>query len=440
MPTLHARDQIGEHGETSLQVQQVSSLNQDVTRGVGGSVRALSDFALPIRAHKYVCGLPQSPHVKVGARNMALPRSMCFSSLVEEGVPSSLAPPQKALDLAAVVSDHYGLSVASVSILGGEVDRNILVTTKDDSRYLMKMTSGSSAEDIAWQVEILQHLARTDPALPVPRLVPAQSGALAFELDQPGAPIVVRLMTWLEGRMLAEVPEPDTGLLTELGATSARLTRALSGVDPSHLPATHHWDVRRSGEAVGESLPFVTDHRRRTDVQRIMEMVDDVHPLLDGLPVAVVHQDLNDFNVLAMHVNEGHWTVSGILDFGDALHTVRVADLVVAAAYAMLRQPDPVGALCAVVAGYTALTPLTADERSVIFPLAAARLCVNATTWTRRTTQAHLPYGEDRMRHTWPAIAAIAAIAPGDAQARVMSACSTETKQDTEHREGAAHD
>ena len=343
---------------------------------------------------------------------------------MKKGASGASAQVQDPLDLPSIVASHYGLSIESIAVLGGEVDRNVLVSTAAGTRYLMKITEGERAEDIDWQVVILEQLARTDPGLPVPRLVPALDGSLAFVLGRPDGPVAVRLMTWLEGRMLAEVPEPNTALLNDLGSTSARLTRALSGVNPSLLPATHHWDVRHSGDAIGECLPFVRDPAHRADVQRIMGMVGDTLPMLDGLPVAVVHQDLNDFNVLAQEVHDGRWSISGVLDFGDALYTIRVADLVVAAGYAMLRQPDPVGALCAVVAGYTASSPLTAAECRVIFPMAAARLCVNATTWTRRTTQNHLPYGEDRMRHTWPAIAAIATIAPEEAQARVMAACS----------------
>jgi hypothetical protein len=137
----------------------------------------------------------------------------------------------------------------------------------------------------------------------------------------------------------------------------------------------------------------------------------------------VVHQDLNDFNVLAHPGPDGRLEISGVLDVNDSLHTVRVAELAIAVAYALLRQDDPLEAAATVVAAFDATARLSREEVSVIFPLAAARLCVNATTWTRRTTESHHPYGRERMRHTWPTLRRIAAISPDAAEQRLLSAC-----------------
>jgi len=46
----------------------------------------------------------------------------------------------------------------------------------------------------------------------------------------------------------------------------------------------------------------------------------------------------------------------------------------------------------------------------VLFPMAAARLCVNAVTWTARSAGQESGYGQARMRHTWPTIQRLAAI------------------------------
>ena len=98
-------------------------------------------------------------------------------------------------------------------------------------------------------------------------------------------------------------------------------------------------------------------------------------------------------------------TISGVLDFGDVLHTARVSELAIAVAYAMLRKPDPLLAAADVVRGYCELAPLTDDELAAVFPIAAARLCVNALTWTARAGS-NGEYARLRMRHTWPTIRA----------------------------------
>jgi hypothetical protein len=47
---------------------------------------------------------------------------------------------------------------------------------------------------------------------------------------------------------------------------------------------------------------------------------------------------------------------------------------------------------------------LTDDELAVAYPLAAARLCVQALTWAVRGQANPTEYGAMRMRHTLPAL------------------------------------
>ena len=57
---------------------------------------------------------------------------------------------------------------------------------------------------------------------------------------------------------------------------------------------------------------------------------------LGTLPRQVVHNDLNDENIL---VHDG--AIYGMIDFGDATETIRVAELAIACTYAMFDQDDP---------------------------------------------------------------------------------------------------
>ena len=160
----------------------------------------------------------------------------------------------------------------------------------------------------------------------------------------------------------------------------------------------------------------------------LMELFDAAVVRIPSLPTGVVHHDLNDFNILAATDAEGALRISGVLDVNDALLTVRVAEVAIAAAYAMLRQEDPLRAVCSVVAGFHSVVALSEDELPVLFPFAAARLCVNATTWTQRTRQSPNPYGAQRMRYTWPTLHRLASIPPDLAEARIREACDMASK------------
>ncbi|MDP3967847.1 MAG: phosphotransferase [Nocardioides sp.] len=323
-----------------------------------------------------------------------------------------------------VVREGYGLNVVSQRRLGGEVDLNVWIKTDGATEFLLKVSRGTMSPPLLWQEKVHTHLAEVAPELPVPRLIAGQSGAKMLPIEISGDPLVVRLLSWMPGRMLADIPELPDHLLFELGAIAARMTEALASLDVEEdLDESHLWDIRKAREAVDAALPFVSDPMDRAAVSQLMRRFDQVLGDLRDLPAGVVHQDLNDFNVLAAPDPSGRLVITGVIDVNDSLLTVRVAELAIAVAYAMLRQSDPLGAAASVVAGFNSVVRLDPAEIRVIFPLAGARLCVNAATWRRRTTESSHPYGEDRMRHTWPTLHQLAEITTAEAERRLGSAC-----------------
>jgi Ser/Thr protein kinase RdoA (MazF antagonist) len=344
---------------------------------------------------------------------------MSADSVAGEVPPAGLGKAQ----IASVMREHYGFVVVEQGRLGGEVDQNVWLRTDTGEQFLLKVSSGHVDATLGWQETVLRHLAADAPDIPVPRLVPSRHSATFVDLQVDGEPHVARLLTWLPGTMLADLVGVPHDLLFEVGNIAGKLTRCLARLPAGAVGQPHHWDIRRSREAVDLALPAVREARERASVMTLMELFDAAMTRISSLPTGVIHHDLNDFNILAAADGTGVLRVSGVLDVNDALLTVRVAEVAIAAAYAMLRQEDPLQALCSVVAGFHAIVPLSRDERSVLFPFAAARLCVNATTWTQRTRKSPNPYGAQRMRYTWPTLHRIAAIPPELAEARIREAC-----------------
>lgn len=328
-----------------------------------------------------------------------------------------------------VVAEYYGLGVVEQRRLGGEVDINVWVRASTGTEYLLKASIGSVSRSLLWQEKVLTHLADVAPDLPVPRLIEARGGDKMISTVIAGVPFVVRLLSWMPGRMFADISEPPDELFFELGVVAAQMTQALATLDVGDFDETHLWDVRKSREAVDAAFPFVSDPVDQAAVSCLMRRFDQVRRDLRDLPTGVVHQDLNDFNVLAAPDASGRVVITGVIDLNDSLLTIRVAELAIAVAYAMLRQPDPLHAASLVVSGFNSVVRLESAEIRVIFPLACARLCVNATTWRRRTTESDDPYGKDRMRHTWPMLRQLADITTAEAERRLRSACGLATDQ-----------
>lgn len=329
-------------------------------------------------------------------------------------------------DIADAAMGGFGLDVVKVRPLGGELDQNALLDLADGSRVVAKVSATStSAHDVRWQHDLLELASSSQGlgALRVPRVIRSVDGASVVELVRNGISRAFWIQTFLNGRTLAQLNSHSRALLEQWGAIAAGLVRSLAAAPMPPGVNGHHWDGLKAPEAVAAGLAAVDDAKHRKEVNRIIDWFAGKVDTHEGvLPRSVVHHDLNDFNILATMGSDGTHAVTGVLDFADALHTARIGELAVAVAYSMLRKSDPLVAASAVVRGYSRTQEITDEEFAVLFPMAAARLCVNAVTWTQRTVRSGQGYGRERMMHTWPTIERLAQTPPDLAEAMFRDA------------------
>lgn len=333
-------------------------------------------------------------------------------------------------DVRNALREHYNIHAVELAALGGDADHNIRVQDAQLRRFVVKLAPQSfSTDTLRWQEAVLTHLAKRELPVDVPSIVPTSTGKAHCIAVVGGEAHLMRVVNWVEGQLLCANDEHPAGLLRDLGRTAAEITLALTGLVRPMNPDTDYWMLARSHDAVRESIGYVRDADCARDVEHIMEGFLDCESHFQALPLATVHQDLNDFNILVSSPEAPERRVTGVIDFNDAGTTIRVAEPAVAAAYAMLGKSDPLSAAAEVTAGYNEVLPLTENELRVLFPLAAARLCVNATTWTKRTALEDDAYGETRMSKTWATIAKVATVNPEAAEAKLRHACGLPARQ-----------
>jgi Ser/Thr protein kinase RdoA (MazF antagonist) len=308
---------------------------------------------------------------------------------------------------------EFGIEVQDSRALGGELDTNTWFRDIDGREYALKISHTDDPAHVTWQNDLLRHLSMNQNRVDVPVILPSRSGEHFVTVQSAEGAAdsqVARVATWVSGSILSTLPEVSTELLEEWGEVAAVVTTALQTCPTDGIPVTHYWDMRSAVDAVDFSLPYVTDLQQRRHVEVILENAKPFQKLLQKLPLTLIHQDLNDFNVVAQSDAAGKFHITGVLDIGDAIEAPAVSELIVAVAYGMLGQPDPIAAASSIVRGYARLRDLTELELSLLFPLAALRLCVNATTWTRRAAEANAEYGSRRMGKTWPTIALLSEV------------------------------
>jgi len=101
---------------------------------------------------------------------------------------------------------------------------------------------------------------------------------------------------------------------------------------------TFDWDIRAAGLS-RPRLKYIENDDDRALLARFIDQFDaSVAPCLPSLRAAIIHNDANDWNVLVDPKEPSR--IFGLIDFGDAFHTVLIAEVAVACAYSILDLDD----------------------------------------------------------------------------------------------------
>lgn len=315
--------------------------------------------------------------------------------------------------------DLYGID-ARAQALPSERDQNFRLDGPA-GRFVLKLANRLEPRELLEaQNAALQHVASRVAFCP--RVVPAPGGDLIAR-DADGH--LVRLVTWLPGRPLAAVRHHPPELLDDLGGRLGELDRALKDFDHAALHRDFYWDLAGGIDRSRALLSGVGDGGWRGVLARELDRIEArVRPRLTALRRSIIHNDANDYNVLVDAAQAFDWRVSGIIDFGDMVHSYTVANVAVGIAYAILGKSDPLGAAGRVLAAYHRINPLREEEIGVVFDLAKLRLCLSAAVaagqQAARPADPYLGISQAAIRGTLPLLIAAH---PRFAEAALRRAC-----------------
>lgn len=289
--------------------------------------------------------------------------------------------PEFSIDEAAtIVQEEYGRT-GTLTSLPSERDQNFLLTTESDEKFVLKITGlTESVEILQMQNQAMQHVYKYfgGDADPCPQVMATVSEPLITIAEKNGRTYPVRLISYLPGKLYAEGSQ-DAHLQRQLGEFMGQLNKTLATFEH---PAAHRylrWDLSQAG-FIADYTHFIEDGNGRSLVQRFLtQFQEHAAPQLPTLRHQIIHNDANDYNLLVgEHI--------AIIDFGDMVYAPTICELAIAAAYAILGQPDPLLAAAQIVAGYHAVYPLYEEEIALLYNLIAMRLCVSVTLSSHNQT------------------------------------------------------
>ena len=275
-----------------------------------------------------------------------------------------------------IAEELYGIS-GKVFALPGEIDFNFRIASENKC-YLLKVGRPDASQDyLAFQQDILLHVAGSESGIISPFPVPDLQGRYISETkDKAGNIRKVRLLNWVDGRLWSGVNPVGEGLLYSLGEEAGRLTSAMQGFKHPLAERDFEWDVAQAGW-IREFLDLHSKEGQEI-LGYFLEQYEALQKPYAGLRKSVVHNDANDNNVVVSRDLKDP-RVRAIIDYGDAIHTQVINDLAVTIAYAVMGFPDPLNAALPVVKGYHSQFPLEAKELELLYVLVAMRLAISVS-------------------------------------------------------------
>ena len=284
-------------------------------------------------------------------------------------------------ELLTLASRHFGKS-GKIRPLPSERDQNARLTVADEEFVLKVANPAEDPGQIDLQNATMLHLARVgQPG--IPRVVPTLDGKDRAMVMVGGHPSLMRLVTWVSGKPLAEAPRsPDQ--LAALGSFMGNLTRSMQGFGhPQAFRPEFAWSLDHVIQ-LRDHAADIADPAGRALVERLFARYEaQVLPRLPGLRASVLHQDANDWNVIVDPTGPTH--IAGLIDFGDMCHGRTVNELAITLAYALLDTPDLYSALRVLIAAFARAFPLTEDEADLVFDLMRMRLCCSVCISSRQS-------------------------------------------------------
>ncbi|MGE8409753.1 MAG: aminotransferase [Pseudomonas sp.] len=300
----------------------------------------------------------------------------------------------------ALLNQHYGFD-GTLQALGSQQDLNFRLDSAH-GRYVLKVCHGDySALELEAQHAALGFL--RERGVPVPAVQVANSGEQLLALDIDGQAVRARLLEYIDGQTLTRLQHMPVRLIAELGALCARVDQALAEFTHPGLTRTLQWDPQHAQVLIAHLLPVLADGPRKVRVEAAAAQARQALSQLQGqLPQQAVHLDITDDNAVWQRDGERQWQLQGVIDFGDLVHTWRIADLsVTCAALLHHAEGDPLRILPAVSA-YHAVNPLTAAELKALWPLIVARAAVLVLSGEQQVSiDPGNEYSRANLAHEW---------------------------------------
>ena len=212
--------------------------------------------------------------------------------------------------IAAILAECYQLH-GDLKDLNGYDEQNLLLTDHSGRKFIVKISSALQDPDfLQAQVAILQKMSESPIAGLFQQLVPNVSGEVLTPFIELNEEFVLRILNFLEGEFLVNLPHHSQELLNSIGEVMGKMDHHLASFRHMGMHRHYEWDISNAMDAAQYMDCIGSHEKRRIAKYFLLQFEMEVVPKLPQLRKAYIHNDANDYNVL---VSDGR--MSGLIDF-----------------------------------------------------------------------------------------------------------------------------
>jgi len=291
-----------------------------------------------------------------------------------------------------------------VSSLVSERDQNFLLKNNQGDKFVLKIANeAESAEVLDFQNQVMDHMAKQDPSLPLPKVCLSLDKKQIHRLELNGNKHFVRVVTYLKGKLLDDLPQNkrDQNLMIGMGQFLGRLNCGLA--DFFHPAATHPllWDLQQTPNLY-QHLSHIKDKNNLLTAQKTLDHFQEhIAPKFSELRAQVIHNDMNPDNVVVKQSDSSQ--VVGLIDFGDMVFAPLINEPAVAAAYQAVSCADLFLGSAGILKGYHSVNPLQEQEIDLLPSLVVNRIAMTAiiSEWRAKEHPENQDYILGNINRTW---------------------------------------
>lgn len=194
-------------------------------------------------------------------------------------------------DAALVLNDNWRIN-GTFKRLESYLDQNFLVKTKEGKKYVLKIANVQTPENwLDLQNKVLLHLTSDQ----IPKSVGLSSGGeMLFYKNH-----WWRVLEFLEGTMISNVPFHSDKLLVNIGIFAGNLSKKLTSFSHQAANRPIQWDLQLAAKLIQDWKIFVEDIQAKNAIDEILATIENKSAVLDSLRIRKLSNTADLFSMVA---------------------------------------------------------------------------------------------------------------------------------------------